>query len=71
MKTKIYTLLIMIAMLLPAITLRAEVVTGTSEPFAFGDATAVPLSPLPVVISVLLIGIFLFWRYYKTKKQAA
>ena len=69
MKTKIYTLLTILAILLPVTNLRAEEITGISDAFVFG-APPVPLSPLALVSAVFLIGIFLFWRYYKTKKHA-
>ncbi len=70
MKTKIYTFLAILAILMPA-ALRSEVITGTSEPFVFGDPPPVPLSPIALVVAVLLIGAFLAWRYFSAKKQAA
>lgn len=71
MKTKIYTLLITLAMLLPAVTLRGEVITGTSDPFVFGDPPPVPLSPMAILVIVFLIGVFLSWRYFIAKKRTA
>lgn len=72
MKTKIYTLLIMLALLLPAATLHGEVITGTSDPFIFGDPIPpVPLSPLALAFAAILIGFFFYRSYLNKKKQAA
>jgi hypothetical protein len=71
MKTKIYTMLIMLA-LLPAATLHSEVITGISDPFIFGDPPpSVPLSPITLVVVAFLIGIFVYRGYLSNKKQVA
>jgi len=71
MKFKIYTLLITLAMLLPAVTLRSEVITGTSELFTFGSPPPVPLSPWALVLAALLIGFFVYRQYLGKRKQTA
>jgi len=71
MKFKIYTLLITLAMLLPAVTLRSEVITGISDPFTFGSPPPVPLSPWALVFAALLIGFFVYRQYLGKKKKTA
>lgn len=73
MKIKIYTLLTMLTVLLPAATLHSEVITGISEPFIFGDPPPppVPLSPITLVVVAFLIGIFVYRGYLSNKKQVA
>jgi len=73
MKRKIYALVFMLSLVLPAFNLHGEEITGTSHSFEFGAPiiyTLVPLSPLALGIAAGLIGIFIYWRYFGTRKPA-
>jgi len=70
MKIRIYSLLMVLAILMPAATLRAEEVTGVSDPFVFGSPVSTPLASLSLLVVFFLIAAFVFRHYYKTKKQA-
>ena len=70
MKVRKYLLLMVLAVFMPATTLRAEEVTGVSDPFVFGSPVSTPLASLSLLVVFFLIGIFVFRRYYKTKKLA-
>ena len=72
MKTQIYILLTLLAIIMPTATLRSEEVTGTSDPFVFGTpAATVPLSLLPLFLLLFLFGLYIFLRYNKVKNQIA
>lgn len=71
MKPIIYRFLFIIALLLPTAALHSETITGTSEPFIFGESIAVPLSTLALVLTFLLIGVFFYRSYLSKKKQSA
>lgn len=70
MKAHLYKLLMLLAVFMPTVTLRAEEVTGISDPFVFGSPVATPLSSLPLVVVFMLIGVLVILHYYRTKKQA-
>jgi hypothetical protein len=72
MKNKIYTICPMLIILLSAMNARSEVIIGVSDPFQFGDtAVTIPLSPLALVIPILMIGLFTYWRYFHVKRNEA
>ena len=50
----------------------AQVLQGESDPFVFNtqDAQAVPLTPLAVVLTLLLVTAFLLYRFKKQRNGA-
>jgi hypothetical protein len=72
MKNKIYKICPMLIILLSAMNVRSEVIIGISGPFQFGDTSVtIPLSPLAIVIPILMIGLFTYWRYFHIKRNEA
>jgi len=72
MKNKIYKVCFMLVIVLSAMNVRGEVIIGVSDPFQFGDTpVTIPLSPLALVIPILMIGLFTYWRYFHIKRNEA
>ncbi|MCF8227626.1 MAG: hypothetical protein K9G58_05865 [Bacteroidales bacterium] len=71
MKFKIYKTLVMLIIFLLAVNVNAEEIIGISDPFLFGSAYAAPLSDYALYIGAVLIGGFLLWRYFKSRKSTA
>jgi hypothetical protein len=70
MKHKIYKICLMLIIVLSAVNVRSEVITGVSEPFQFGSPESVPLSFLAFAVSAGLIGLYTFLRHFRIRKQA-
>lgn len=70
MKTRIYILIVLLAILLPTVSLRCEEITGVSDPFVFG-APVVSLSSLPILVVFSIVIVFVFRRYYIKKRRIA
>jgi hypothetical protein len=72
MKNAFFKNLVLLAIIMSAMNLQAETITGISEPFPFGGTeppAVVPVSPMALALGVLLIGILIFWRYYLSRKR--
>jgi uncharacterized membrane protein len=74
MKNKIYKISSVLIIVLSAINARSEVIIGISDPFQFGPDTssvAIPLSPLALIIPILMIALYTYWRYIHNKRKEA
>lgn len=72
MKNKIFKICSVLIILLSAMNARSEVIVGISDPFQFGDdSVTIPLSPLALIIPILMIGLFTYWRYFHIKRNEA
>jgi hypothetical protein len=71
MQKQIFFLLCMI-MLFTGSALGQPKFSGESDPFVFNtqDAQAVPLTPLAVVLTLLLVTSFMLYRFGKQKRNA-
>jgi len=70
MKTRNYIVIVLLAILLPTVSLRCEEITGVSDPFVFG-APVVPISSLPILVVFCLVILFVFRRYYIINRRIA
>ena len=70
MKNKIYKICFMLIVVLSAMNVQGEVIVGISDPFVFGSTgVALPLSPVALIIAAGLIGLFISWRYLRSRKN--
>jgi hypothetical protein len=71
MKNVFFKKFVSLAIMLFAMNVHGETITGVSEPFQFGGSQPVnvPVSPLALVVGSLLIVLFTFWRYYLSRKK--
>jgi hypothetical protein len=71
MKNKIYKICFMLLLMLSAVNVHSEVITGISEPFQFGSPPpSVPLSFLAMAVSAGLIGLYTYLRHFRIRKEA-
>ena len=70
MKNKIYIMVIMVMLFMGSAM--AQQLTGESAPFVFNtqETQAVPLSPLSLVLTVLLVASYMLYRFLKQKSSA-
>jgi hypothetical protein len=71
MKNKIAKICFMLVLVLSAVNAHSEVITGISEPFQFGSPPpSVPLSFLAFAVAAGLIGLYSYFRHFRSRKEA-